>query len=76
MRRRRWMNEPKDEEYEELDFNKPTFRFNPNESHQWSQRGPYLICKSCELEHATWIGMEVIMVGLSEDGKPILKVRS
>ncbi len=60
---------------EELDFNKPDFLFIPKGSHEYTQRGPYLVCKSCELEHATYIGMERIMVGVSEDGQPILEVR-
>ena len=60
---------------EELDFTKPTFEFIPKGSHGWSQRGPYLVCKSCELEHASFIGMESIMVGISEDGQPILERR-
>lgn len=61
---------------ESLDFNKPTFSFIPKGSHEWRQRGPYLVCKSCELEHATWIGMTKIMVGIHEDGQPILKDRT
>ncbi len=61
--------------YEELDFNNPSYQFIPGGSHEWSQRGPYLICKSCDLEHASWIGMQLIMTGLTEDGKPILSKR-
>lgn len=60
---------------ETLDFNKPSFEFIPSGSHEWTQRGPYVLCRSCILEHATYIGMDKIMVGLSEDGKPILKAR-
>jgi hypothetical protein len=77
MLRRPWMKEEKENEEisETLDFNKPTYEFIPKGSHEWTQRGPYLVCKSCELEHATWIGMELIMIGLSEGGQPILKRR-
>lgn len=60
---------------EQLDFNKPNFTFVPSGSHGWIQRGYYLVCKSCELEHAVWIGSEKIMVGIQEDGKPIFKLR-
>lgn len=60
---------------EVLDFSKPDFEFIAKGSHEWRQRGPYLECKSCDLEHATWIGMEKIMVGTKEDGQPILKSR-
>lgn len=70
-------NEEKELEGEQeiLDFNKPSFQFIANESHEYRQRGPYLICKSCEIEHATYVGMEKIMVGINKDGKPIMKTR-
>lgn len=58
-----------------LDFTKPSFEFIPKGNHDYRQQGPYLVCKSCDLEHATYIGMEQIMVGISEDGQPILKKR-
>lgn len=59
-----------------LDFNKPDFTFIPSARHRWKQQGPYLVCTSCELQHAVYIGMDKIMVGEDEDGKPILKNRS
>lgn len=58
---------------ESLDFNNPSFTFKPNENHDWKQKGVYLVCKSCEIMHATYIGPDKIMVGLDEQGKPILK---
>lgn len=66
-----------DEEYESeiLNFEEPDFVFEPNERHEWRQQGPYLVCKSCQLEHAVYIGMEKILVGLDNYGQPILKVR-
>lgn len=60
-------------EEELLDFNKPDFTFSPRGNHEWRQQGPYLVCKSCDLEHAVWIGMKKQMVGISEDGQPIIK---
>ena len=60
---------------EVLDFTKPAFEFRPKEHHDWRQQGPFLVCKSCEIEHATYIGMQKIMVGLNDDGQPILKDR-
>ncbi len=57
-----------------LDFNKPDFTFIPKGSHEWKQRGPYLVCMSCEIQHAVWIGTEKIMVGMNKKG-PILKTR-
>ena len=68
-------DEPKDDsKTETLDFNQPSYRFIPQGNHEWRQQGPYLVCKSCELSHAVWIGMEKIMVGQNEKG-PILKKR-
>jgi hypothetical protein len=64
-----------DAEVETLDFNKPNFIFEPKQHHEWRQQGPYLICKSCDIDHAQYLGMEKIMVGLNEDGTPILKAR-
>lgn len=41
----------------------------------FKQRGPYLVCISCQIQHAVWIGMDKIMTGEDDDGKPILKSR-
>jgi len=62
-------------ESEVLDFNKPDFKFFPKGRHIYRQQGYYLICKSCELQHAIWIGMDKIMVGEDKEGNPILKKR-
>lgn len=64
-----------DQEEEILNFDKPSFVFTPNENHEWRQQGPYLVCKGCEIVHAQYIGLNKIMVGLTEEGKPILKKR-
>lgn len=60
---------------EELDFAKPSFVFRPNEQHEWRQQGAYLVCKSCELQHAIYVGLGRRLVGLDEKGRPILKKR-
>ncbi|MBM3120115.1 MAG: hypothetical protein FJ006_11340 [Chloroflexi bacterium] len=60
-------------EEETLDFDKPDFMFLPQGNHEWRQQGTYLVCKSCEIQHAVWIGTEKIMVGLNDKGQPILK---
>lgn len=65
-------NEEEQVEQEVLDFSKPDFVFRPNEYHEWRQQGPFLVCKSCDIEHASYIGMQKLLTGLSEDGKPIL----
>lgn len=63
----------KKSETEVLDFNKPAFKFVPKGRHDWRQRGPYIVCMSCELQHAVWIGVEKHMVGIDKKGLPILK---
>lgn len=63
------------EESEILNFDQPAFVFNPGQQHDWRQRGPFLVCKSCEIEHATYIGPDRLMVGLNDQGQPILKKR-
>ena len=68
--------EKKNEEIkEELDFNKPDFIFIPKGNHIYRQEGYYLVCRSCELNHAVFIGKDKILVGM-ENGQPILKKRS
>jgi hypothetical protein len=64
-----------EEEGESLDFNNPSYTFVPNDFHEWRQQGPYCVCKSCEIQHAVFIGINKIMVGLDEKGLPILKAR-
>lgn len=59
---------------EELDFNKPNYTFIPKGIHEWRQQGYYLVCHSCDLVHATYIGPDRIMVGFDGE-KPILKKR-
>lgn len=75
------MQEPKTNEEEEIkgyeevvDFSQPAYTFIPKGVHSYRQEGYYLVCKSCELTHATFIGKDKIMVG-EKDGEPILKKR-
>lgn len=58
---------------ESLDLNNPVFSFTPSGRHTYRQEGPYLICKTCELHHAVFIGMDKFMVGEDEKGNPIIK---
>lgn len=67
--------EDEKQEQETINFEKPDFVFIPKGIHSYRQAGPYLVCKSCEIQHATWIGIEKIMVGVTEDGQPLLKTR-
>jgi len=60
---------------EVLNFDNPVYSFIPRGYHEWRQQGYYLVCKSCELQHAVWIGKDKIMIGVDETGKPILKKR-
>lgn len=52
------------------------YEFIPAGLCKWRQRGPFIVCTSCELQHALHIGMDKIMVGEDENGKPIIKSRS
>lgn len=52
------------------------YEFIPSALCKFRQRGPFLVCTSCEIQHANWVGMDKIMVGEDENGKPILKSRS
>lgn len=60
---------------EEQIFNKEDVQLFPQGRHVWRQQGPYLVCKECSLYHATYIGMDKVMLGEDEDGKPILQRR-
>lgn len=41
--------------------------------HRWRQRGPYIVCTSCPLEHAFYIGVDKHLVGFDDDGLPRIK---
>lgn len=41
--------------------------------HKWIQKGPYLICKSCDVEHGVYIGPDKMLSGYTEDGEPIIR---
>ncbi len=70
------VKETQEKELEEiLNFDKPDFVFSPKGRHEWRQRGYYLVCVSCEIQHAIWIGPDKIMVGEDKEGKPLLKTR-
>ena len=64
-----------DELSETHDFSKPDYSFMPNGNHNYRQQGPYLVCKSCELQHAVFIGIDKIMTGVDDHGRPILTKR-
>jgi hypothetical protein len=62
-------------EEQAYNFDNPEYTFIPKGIHNWRQEGPYLVCRSCEIHHAVFIGMEKMMVGIDENGNPILKSR-
>jgi hypothetical protein len=62
-------------EEQAYDFDKPEYTFIPKGIHNWRQEGPYVVCRSCEIHHAVFIGMEKMMIGIDENGNPILKSR-
>lgn len=39
--------------------------------HKWRQRGPMLVCTSCEVGHGTFIGMNKKFAGIDENGNPV-----
>lgn len=63
------------EDEEILDFTKPDYQFTPGAYHDWRQQGYYLVCKSCEIQHATWIGPDKLLVGYNDKLQPIIKLR-
>jgi hypothetical protein len=54
----------------------PSFQFIPKGHHDWKQEGFYLVCRSCDLDHAVWVGKDYMLVGIREDGMPLIKTRS
>lgn len=58
------------EEVEVFDFSKPDFSFIGGAVHEWRQQGPYIICFSCELQHALFIGVDRMMTGYDKEGQP------
>ncbi len=40
--------------------------------HEWRQKGIWVYCRSCDNEHGFYVGVKKQLVGVSEDGKPIL----
>ena len=41
--------------------------------HRWVQKGIWLECKSCKFRHGFYVGINKILVGVDEEGNPILK---
>lgn len=39
-----------------------------NTTHEWRQRGVYLVCTSCEFEHAIHIGTNKMFKGTNKEG--------
>lgn len=48
------------------------YEFKPSALCKYKQRGTYLVCTSCELQHAVHIGINKMMIGEDEHGTPIL----
>lgn len=46
-----------------------------NSGHQWHQEGAYLICDSCMVRHAAFIGIDRVLKGFDEDGKMLIEKR-
>lgn len=67
-------NEQEEAITEEYSLDKPDFIFLPKGRHVYRQQGYYLVCASCDLVHATFIGADYVMVG-EKDGEPVIKKR-
>lgn len=68
--------ENEEPEGEVIDTSQPEYEFNPGlKGHDWRQQGPFLICQSCELKHSVYIGMDKQLMGIDEEGMPIIKKR-
>jgi len=43
--------------------------------HKWIQKGPYLVCTSCEYEHGYYIGIAKRLKGYDKNGSPVFETR-
>lgn len=42
--------------------------------HEWRQRGPFLVCESCDLTHSVYVGTGKMLVGMNDKG-PVFEKR-
>jgi len=78
MRKSKKEDKNRQEEVQYIDISKPEFEFKPDDvlrGHDWRQQGPYLVCDSCPLKHAMYIGMNKQLTGFDDEGNPILEDR-
>lgn len=71
-------SEPEEEikaEEEKLNLDNPDFSFKPKGIHAYVQNGYFLVCNTCDLQHAIYIGPDHLLTGFSPNGEPILKTR-
>ena len=68
-------NQPSEDEVDSQLFNKEDIQMFPAGRHIWRQQGSYLVCRECPLHHAYYIGIDNLMIGEDENGKPIVKSR-
>ena len=43
--------------------------------HQWIQQGYSIVCRSCPLRHAHFIGPDLLLVRLDQEGVPVFAKR-
>lgn len=41
--------------------------------HAWVMKGVYLVCTSCPFPHRSFIGNDKVLIGIDDNGNPILK---
>ncbi len=59
----------------DADFANSPHKFRLDKVHNWLQRGYYVHCTACPLEHGLWVGKDKLMVGIDADNMPILETR-
>jgi hypothetical protein len=41
--------------------------------HEWRQKGGWIVCRTCDFEHGFRVKSNQRLVGIDEEGKPIIK---
>ena len=61
---------------QELEEMRNEAREKAKQTHNWVQRGIWLVCTSCEFEHGHCIGVNKRLKGIDKEGNPILEDRA
>lgn len=59
---------------EEIDLSKLKGKIETSShAHNWYQRGPYLVCTSCKVKHATYVGLTKVVTQVKKSGEVVLE---